>query len=187
FIEPQAFEHFGHATVDSVTRVALRHDDEVRIDFVLGVHRRTIARHRIVARDDRNAGRHGAALLFQRLIVQPQARESGVDALAHETADRHAAAMSRVAGENDWHLHAPRDPLGEADALGHRENPEIGESGVIAAGDARAHKTALDPAGFHDLGMKSIRRTQYSEDFSSTPQQFFKLESRSGGLHSEYR
>ena len=49
FVKAQPPQQFIHAAVNCVAGVALRHNDEITIDLILGVHRYTIARRRTVA------------------------------------------------------------------------------------------------------------------------------------------
>src|SRR5262249_32019842 len=92
------------AAVRSIARVALRHDHEVRVELVLHVDCRTVARDCLLDGNDFHARALRAALALDRLIVDANAGDARTDALANHAAHRHDAAVAGVAVENDREL-----------------------------------------------------------------------------------
>src|SRR5207302_1098159 len=89
-------EAIFEAAIDGVSCVALRHDDEVRIELVLHVHGRAVPRDRLRQRHDLDARALGLALSFDGLVVDPYTGDAGTDALAHEAPHGHDAAVPGV-------------------------------------------------------------------------------------------
>ena len=171
FIETKPLQRFCHAPVHSVPSITLGHDHKIGIDLVFCVHRRAVPRDGFLTGNDGNAGRQRAPLLLQRLVVEAQTREACFNRLPRQAAHSHDAAVAGIAVENHGNFHAARDPLGDGDAFRHRENAEIREPGVIATGDTRADETGLDPIGFHDLRVKSVRGAENGENLIFSAQQ----------------
>src|SRR5205085_11421391 len=106
-------------TIGSISRVALRHYDEIRVQLVLHVDGRTITSNGLLDRHDRHAGILRPALAFDRLIVNAHARDPGADAFAHHAPHRHDPAMAGIAVHDDRKFHRLRDPTCDRHAFQH--------------------------------------------------------------------
>src|SRR5438067_13847909 len=150
----------GEAAVGGVPRVALRHDDEVRIELVFHVHGRAVPRDRLGQRHDLDARGLRLALPFDGLVVDPHTGDAGTDALPHEASHGHDAAVSGITVHDHGEAHALCDPAGDLDTLGHRRGAHVRETGVRTDDAARADERDLASRLFHDACVRGARRVQ---------------------------
>src|SRR5262249_37716385 len=138
------------AAVGGVARVALGHDDEVRIELVLHVHRRPVARDGLGQRDDLDARALRLALALDGLVVDADPGDAGPDALTHQGPHGHDAAVTRVAVHDHGEAHALGDPARDLHTLGHGRGADVGQSRVGADHAARAHERHLAAGLLHE-------------------------------------
>src|SRR6185369_177198 len=120
-------------------RVALRHDDEIGIEFVLHVDGGAVARDGLLERHHFDAGALRLPFAFDRLVVDADAGDARVDAVPHEAPHGRDAAVPRVAVDDDREIDALRDPPGDLHAFGHGRGADVGETRISADDTARAH------------------------------------------------
>src|SRR3954462_7827171 len=93
----QPLEAVVDATVLGISRIALRHDDEIRVELVLHVDRRAITPDRLVEWNHGDTCALGAALALDGLVVDAHAGNAGTDAFSHHAPHRHDAAVAGIA------------------------------------------------------------------------------------------
>jgi hypothetical protein len=174
--------------VYSVTGAALRHHHKVRVELVLHVDRRPVARNRLVERHDLDAGALGLALAFDRLVVDADPGNPGSDAFADHAPHRHDAAVPGVAVHDHRDRHGVGNPAGNRHAFGHRRGADIGKTGIGAHDPAGADKQRLAPGLLHDPGMRRGRRVQHRQNLVPAMDQFLQARRfRSCGCHHDNR
>ena len=175
--------------VGGIARVALRHHHKIGVEFVLHVHRRTIARDGLIKRHHFHARCLRFALAFNRLIVDAYARDARVYALAYQPPHRHDAAVPGVAVDDDWKIYALRDPARDLHALGHGGGAHIRHAGVGTHYAAGADKRGFASSLLHYACVRRGRRVQDGEHLAGAVYEFlqtfgFVLVSNSG--HSAF-
>jgi len=100
-----------------ITRVALRHDHEGRIDLVFRLDAGLVAHHGGLAIDDRDAARLRPAFCSIGLVVETNARQSLADRSAHEVLDCRRPAMAGVASRITGKTDRPRIPTSDHQTL----------------------------------------------------------------------
>src|SRR5215469_3213274 len=93
-VSPQPSDRVLQCAVRRIARVALRHHDEIRIEFILHVDGGAVACNRLVECYDLDAGALRRALAFDGLIVDADPGDAGADAFPHDPAHRHDAAVT---------------------------------------------------------------------------------------------
>src|SRR5262249_60667134 len=86
-----------------VTGVALGHNHEIRVQFVLHVDGSTVADDRVTHWNDVDPGILCLAFAFDRLVVDANAGEAGPDTVMHQAAHRHYSAVPGIAVDDDWY------------------------------------------------------------------------------------
>jgi hypothetical protein len=162
-VRRQPSQRVVQPAIRRIARVALRHNDEVRIELALHVDRGAVAHDRLLQRHHFQAGALRASLALDRLIVDADAGDAGLDAVAHEAAHRHDAAMAGVAVDNHRRRHAVRDPAGDLDAFGHGGGADIRHAGVAADHRTGADEQRLATRALHDARQRRGRRMHHRQ------------------------
>ena len=156
----EAQQRVFETAICGVARVALRHDDKVRVELVFHVDCGAVTGDRQIERHDFHTGVLGLALAFDRLVVDAHAGDAAADAFAHHAAHRHDPAMPGVAVHDDRDRNAVGDPAGDLDAFGQGRGADIGQPGIGADHSAGADEQCLTAGPLHDPGMRRGRRVE---------------------------
>ena len=162
-VRGQPLQRILQSAIRRIACIALRDDDKIRVELVLHVDRSAVPHDRLFERHHLQAGTLGAALAFDRLVVDADAGDAGTNAVAHQTPHRHDAAVAGIAVDDHRRGHAAGDPAGDLYALGHRGGADIGHAGIAADHAAGADEQRLAARAFHDARERRGRRVHHRQ------------------------
>src|SRR5579875_594771 len=166
------------AAAHGIAGIALRHHDKIRVELVLHVDRGAIAGDRLLERDDFDPGALGAALAFDRLIVDAHPGDAAPDAFAHHPPHHHDPAMAGIAVHDHRNGDAVGDPAGDLEAFGEGRGADIGKPGIGADDPAGADEQGLDAGLLHEPRMRRAGRMHYGQDLVAAVDQLLQAGAR---------